>query len=50
MYTKKWQSENLENYICCLDNLVSETNLDQKWDIWHFNEGNITFCALNDAP
>ena len=26
------------------------TNLDQKQDIWHFNQGNITFCALADFP
>ena len=28
---------------CCLDNCINEMNLDQKWVIWHFNEGNITF-------
>ena len=28
---------------------VKKTNLDQKQKNWHFNEGNITFCALNDA-
>ena len=40
----------MENCICRLDNWVIETNLDQKQNIWHFNEGSITFCALNDAP
>ena len=42
----------LENCICCLDNWVLDnlsTNLDQKQNIWHFNRGSITFCALNDA-
>ena len=33
----------------CLDNWVNGTNLDQKLNIWHFNGGKITFCALNDA-
>ena len=33
----------------CLDNWVDETNLDQKRNMWHFNEGNIAFCAVNDA-
>ena len=50
VYSKKWQSDNLENCVFCLDNWVNETNLDPKQNIWHFNEGNITFCALNDAP
>ena len=49
IYAKKWQSQILENYICCLDNQVNKTNLDQKQNIWHFNEANISFCALNDA-
>ena len=35
--------------VCCLDNWVKETNLDQKWNILHFNEANITCFALNDA-
>ena len=39
-----------ESCICSLDNWVNQTNLDQKWNIWHFNEGNITFYTLNDAP
>ena len=42
-YTKKWQSQILKNCICCLDNWVNQTNLGQKQNIWHFNEGNITF-------
>ena len=50
MYTKKWQSQILENCIFCLDNRVNKTNLDQKQNILHFNEGDITFCALSDAP
>ena len=50
IYTKKLQSSNLENRVCCLDNWVNERNLDPKQNIWHFNEGNITFCALNDPP
>ena len=50
IYTKNWQSNNLENCVCCLDDWVNERNLDPKWNIWHFNEGNITFCTLNDAP
>ena len=33
----------LENCICCLDNWVNERNLDQKWDICHFNEGDLSF-------
>ena len=33
----------------CLDNWVDETNLDQMRNMWHFNEGNIAFCAVNDA-
>ena len=41
MYTKKWQSDNLENCVCCLDNWVNNTSLDPKWNVWHFNEGNI---------
>ena len=49
IYTKKWQSNCLENCIFCVDNWLSETNLEPKWNIWHFNEGNITFRALNDA-
>ena len=39
----------LESCICCLVNWVNKTNVDQKGNIWHFNEGNITFCALSDA-
>ena len=39
----------LRKIVCCLDNWVKETNLNQKWNIWHFNEGNITFFALNYA-
>ena len=27
----------------CLDDWVNETNLDEKQDIWHFNESNTTF-------
>ena len=49
-YVPKSDSDNLENCICCIDNWVNEINLNQKWNIWHFNEGGITFCALNDAP
>ena len=49
-YTKKKQSWILENCILYLDNWVNETNLDQKRNFWRFSEGNITFCALNDAP
>ena len=30
IYTKKWQNHILGNCICCLDNWISETNLDQK--------------------
>ena len=48
-YTKKWQRDNMEDCVCCLDNWVKETNLDQKWNILHFNEANITCFALNDA-
>ena len=49
-YILKSDSHNLENCVCCLDNWVNKTNFDQKQIIWPFNEGNITFCALNDAP
>ena len=48
IYTKKWQSHSLENIICWLVTWVNETNFDQNWNIWDFNEGNITVCALND--
>ena len=42
---KKWLRWILENCICCLGNWVNETNLDQKWNICHFNEGGpIFFC------
>ena len=44
------QSHNLENCIYCLDDWVNKANLDQKWNIRHFSEGNITFFALKDAP
>ena len=50
IYTRKWQSDNLENCVCFLDNWVNETNLDPKQNIWHFNEGNITFSTLSDVP
>ena len=50
IYTKNWQSDNLENCVCCLDNWANEANLDPKQNTWHFNDGNITFCALSDAP
>ena len=45
-----WQSQILENCICCIDNWINKTNLDQRQNIWYFNKGNITFCALYDAP
>ena len=42
---KKWLRWISENCICCLGNWVNETNLDQKWNICHFNEGGpIFFC------
>ena len=40
----------LEYCICYPDNWVKEPNLDKKQNIWHFNEGNIIFFTLNDAP
>ena len=40
----------LENSVCCLDNWVNKTDLDQKHSIWHLDKGNITFRALNDDP
>ena len=43
IYPKKWQRGNSENCVFCLDNWVNKINLDQKWNIWHFNKGNITF-------
>ena len=49
-YILKSDSWILENCICCLDNWVNETNLDQKRNILHFNKDKITFCSLNDAP
>ena len=49
-HDKKRQSWITEICICCLDNLQNETNLNWKWNIWHINKDNITFCALNDAP
>ena len=49
IYTKKWLSQILQNCIYCLGNLTNKTNLDHKWNIWHCNEGNITFCALNNT-
>ena len=33
IYNTEWQSWILENFICCLDSLVKETNLDQKGKI-----------------
>ena len=44
------QSHNLENCIYCQDDWVNKANLDLEWNIRHFNEGNITFFALKDAP
>ena len=46
---KRDESENVGNCICSRDNWVNKTNLEQKQNSWHFNENNITFCALNDA-
>ena len=47
---KKRQSDKLENCICCVDNWINQTSLDQRRNILHFNEDTITFCALNNAP
>ena len=49
IYTKKGQIQILENSICCLDNWVNKTNLDQKQKMWHFNKDNIIFCQLNET-
>ena len=32
-----------ENCICCLDDWVNKTNMDQKQNIWDFNWGRIFF-------
>ena len=38
IYTKKGQIQILENSICCLDNWVNKTNLDQKQKMWHLTK------------
>ena len=30
--------------------IAKRDKFGSKMEFWHFNEGNITFCVLNDAP
>ena len=43
---KSGHSEHSENCICCLDNWVNETNVNQNRNILHFAEG--ISCPLNE--
>ena len=49
-YFAIYTNRQMKIVFCWLDDWVNDINLDQKQNIWHFNEVSITFCALNNPP